>query len=92
MVEQNSAPLRARRSATGVRYQIEFSGQELADIIAFVHDDEEQHKFTEADIPPEIMALMGHEHAAPGGAAEHREELGHKHGSDGHHGEGHHKD
>lgn len=67
--------------------QILFSGQELADIIAFVHDDEEQHKFSEADIPPEIMPMMHHEHHEEGGgAAHHGEELGHHHDADsGHH-------
>ncbi len=69
--------------------QIEFNGQELADIIAFVHDEEEQHKFSEADIPPEIMPMMGHMHGeAGGGAAAHAEELGHKHAP----GTGAHKD
>ncbi|MFQ5784034.1 MAG: c-type cytochrome [Alphaproteobacteria bacterium] len=58
--------------------QIEFTGDELADIIAFVHDDEEQHRFSEADIPPEIMSAMHHVHHEPGGGAEaHSEELGH---------------
>lgn len=40
--------------------QIEFSGDELADIIAFVHHHEEQAKFSEADIPPRIKGLMHH--------------------------------
>jgi len=31
--------------------QIEFTGQELADIIAFVHDSEEQKAFSAGDIP-----------------------------------------
>jgi mono/diheme cytochrome c family protein len=38
--------------------QIEFTGQELSDIIAFLHDEEEQKKFSEADIPANIMAAM----------------------------------
>ncbi len=38
--------------------QIEFTGQELADIIAFLHHEEEQKKFSDADIPPNIMAVM----------------------------------
>ncbi|GBE42675.1 cytochrome c [bacterium BMS3Bbin10] len=38
--------------------QIEFTGSELANIIAFVHSAEEQEKFTKADIPPRISALM----------------------------------
>ena len=38
--------------------QIELTGQELADITAFVHDPDEQKRFTRADIPPEMAALM----------------------------------
>jgi cytochrome c len=38
--------------------QIEFTGQELADIIAFLHHAEEQKKFSEDDIPPNIKAAM----------------------------------
>ncbi|KNG95031.1 hypothetical protein ATO11_03950 [Pseudaestuariivita atlantica] len=38
--------------------QIELTGQELADIIAFVHDANEQAKFSEADIPHEIEEMM----------------------------------
>jgi cytochrome c len=38
--------------------QIEFSGQELADIIAFLHHEQEQKKFSDADIPPNIKAVM----------------------------------
>ena len=34
--------------------QILFTGDELADIIAFVHHEEEQHNFSEADIPPDV--------------------------------------
>ena len=40
--------------------QIEFNGGELADIIAFVHNGEEQKKFSQADIPAKIKKLMGH--------------------------------
>ena len=47
--------------------QILFTGDELADIIAFVHDDAEQHKFTEADIPPKIREMMHHHHGHEGG-------------------------
>lgn len=32
--------------------QIEFTGREIADIIAFVHDHEIQHTFTEDDLTP----------------------------------------
>ncbi len=40
--------------------QIEFSGEELANIIAFIHSSSEQKKFTKADIPPRIAKLMAH--------------------------------
>jgi len=40
--------------------QIEFSGDELANIIAFVHSADEQAKFSGADIPPAISQLMDH--------------------------------
>ena len=35
--------------------QIEFTGQELANIIAFIHNADEQKKFSRADIPPDIQ-------------------------------------
>lgn len=54
--------------------QIEFTGAELADMIAFVHSPEEQQKFSEDDIPRRIKALMHHmEEAEP-----HEEEHGHE--------------
>ncbi|MDA5095789.1 c-type cytochrome [Aliiroseovarius sp. KMU-50] len=55
--------------------QIELSGQELADIIAFVHDAREQEKFTQADIPKSIEVMMHHQ----------REEDHHAEGEGDHH-------
>lgn len=73
------AMIYAQEEALG--QQILFTGDEIADIIAFVHDDEEQHKFSEADIPPRIRQWMHHSHGEPGGGAgAHGEELGHHHG------------
>ncbi len=40
--------------------QISFTGDELADLIAFTHDAEEQQRFSPADIPPRIAELMEH--------------------------------
>ncbi len=58
--------------------QILFTGDELADIIAFVHNDETQHDFGEADLTPVARQMMHHQHGAPGGGPEaHAEELGH---------------
>ena len=42
--------------------QIELSGQELFDIIAFAHDEEEQKLFSEADIPHDVLELCEHGH------------------------------
>ncbi len=38
--------------------QIEFTGSELADIIAFLHDDEQQHQFTVDILTPEQREAM----------------------------------
>jgi len=57
--------------------QILFTGDELADIVAFLHDDEEQHELTEASLPDEIKAMMEHGHGEEPGEEAHKEELGH---------------
>lgn len=49
--------------------QIAFTGGELADLIAFAHSDAEQHKFSEADIPDNILALMDHVRGASDGGS-----------------------
>ncbi|MFQ5953443.1 MAG: hypothetical protein ACE5JZ_00085 [Kiloniellales bacterium] len=59
-----------RKRALGHRFA--FSGDELADLAAFVGDDDQQHRFTEAHIPPEIRKLMRHSH---GGKQAHQDEL-----------------
>lgn len=41
--------------------QIYLTGQELADIIAFTHDAEEQKLFSDHDIPDEIKVMMHHQ-------------------------------
>ncbi|MDN2565557.1 cytochrome c [Aquibium sp. A9E412] len=41
--------------------QIELSGQELADIIAFAHDPAAQATFAAYDIPPAIRDLIAHD-------------------------------
>ena len=40
--------------------QIEFTGDELASIIAFVHDADEQARFSKDDIPVMIARMMHH--------------------------------
>lgn len=56
--------------------QIELTGQELADIIGFVHNAEEQRNFSEADIPHEVLELIEHTHT---GHEEHEHAPGHDH-------------
>jgi cytochrome c len=54
---RGAAPMIAlQEEATGA--QLDFSGQDLADIIAFVHDREAQKDFSADDIPDRIKALM----------------------------------
>lgn len=52
------APAMIAMQKNELGHQIEFTGQELADIIAFAHSPEEQRKFSENDIPPNIRKLM----------------------------------
>ena len=84
--------IQAQEEALGE--QILFTGEELAHIIAFVHDDEMQHRLTEAHIPPHIGMLMHHEHGGMSAPAAHGEEIGHGegHGHDEGQGPGHHEE
>ena len=41
-----------------IGHQIEFTGQDLADIVAFVHNRQVQKTFSAADIPPAIKKHM----------------------------------
>lgn len=52
------AMIEAQKDELG--YQIEFTGEELGDIIAFIHDADEQTKFSDADIPDELREMMEH--------------------------------
>ncbi len=72
-----SAMIAAQESAFGG--QLYFTGEELADIIAFVHDDVAQHFFTEADLTPKALKMMHHEHGGIAPPAAHAEEIGHSH-------------
>ncbi len=76
------APFMIAAQEEALGEQILFNGQDLADIIAFVHDDEEQHNFSARAIPPDLMKLMHHAH---GEAPAHQEEVGHEHEEADHH-------
>lgn len=67
--------------------QIMFTGEQLGDIVAFLHDDTEQHLLTEAALTPEVRGMMDHQHGMPGGGpAEHADEIGHPEAMGDHHG------
>jgi cytochrome c len=68
------APAMIAAQEEAMEGQIYFSGQELAHIIAFVHDDAQQHRFTEAMIPANIRKKMHHTHGPKPG---HQKEIGH---------------
>jgi cytochrome c len=57
--------------------QVLFTGDELADIIAFVHDDRTQHTFNERDLTAQARKMMDHEHGAMPAPKAHAKEVGH---------------
>ena len=65
--------------------QIYFTGDELADIIAFLHDDVQQHEFTEGNLTEAAREMMDHGHGGESAVEEHEDEIGHGHDE----GEGH---
>jgi cytochrome c len=83
----NHAPamIAAQEGAMGA--QIYFTGNELADMIAFIHDDEAQHAFSEKDLTPAARKMMHHEHGGKPAERQHAPEIGHPVGSGpgGHH-------
>lgn len=46
-------------------YQIDFSGQDMADIFAFVQSGEVQERFTEADLPNHIREIIDNGPSVP---------------------------
>jgi cytochrome c len=65
--------------------QLLFSGDDLANIIAFAHSDSVQHGFTESDLTDKARKMMNHSHGKANGGSHHSEEKGH--GKDHHDGE-----
>ena len=59
--------------------QVLFTGDELADIIAFVHDDKTQHTFSEGNLTARAHKMMEHEHGAMPAPNAHAKEVGHGH-------------
>ena len=59
--------------------QILFTGDELADIIGFLHDDDAQHALNEGHLTARMRKMMDHQHGAAPAPAAHAEEIGHGH-------------
>jgi hypothetical protein len=57
--------------------QVLFTGDELADIIAFVHDDRTQHTFNESDMTARARKMMHHDHGKMPAPKAHAKEVGH---------------
>lgn len=75
----NHAPAMIAAQEEALGEQIYFTGDELADIIAFLHDDEAQHTFGEGDLTDMAKTMMHHEHGGMMAPAAHAEEVGHGH-------------
>jgi len=58
--------------------QLYFTGKELADIIAFIHDDGAQHTFTEKSLTAKARKMMAHEHGGEPATEKHAPDIGHK--------------
>ncbi len=78
----NHAPAMVAAQEDAFGEQIYFTGEELADMIAFVHDDQAQHAFNERDLTAQARKMMDHGHGGETAPMAHSEETGHgqKHG------------
>lgn len=73
------APYMIEAQEEALGEQILFTGDELADIIAFIHDDEQQQLLTERMISPRVQKMMHHDHGGMMSKPAHQEEIGHGH-------------
>lgn len=70
-----SAMIAAQEGALGE--QVYFTGEELADMIAFVHSDAIQHGFSEKDLTAKARKMMAHEHGGEAAPSAHAHDIGH---------------
>jgi cytochrome c len=85
----NHAPAMIAAQEGAFGEQVYFNGDELADIVAFIHNDAAQHKFSERDLTAKARKMMQHEHGAKSAPKAHAKEIGHHkdmppHGKPGH--------
>ncbi len=75
----NHAPAMIASQEGAFGEQIYFNGQELADIIAFLHHEDTQNTFTKDDLSARARMMMNHDHGAAPATKAHAKELGHDH-------------
>jgi mono/diheme cytochrome c family protein len=73
----NHAPAMIAAQENAFGEQIYFTGEELADMIAFIHDDDAQHSFSQANITEKARTMMEHEHGDAPAVEDHAPEIGH---------------
>ena len=73
----NHAPAMIAAQEGAFGEQIYFTGEELGDMIAFIHDDEAQHSFSEKDLTAKAHEMMQHEHGGAPAPEMHAPEIGH---------------
>ncbi len=73
----NHAPAMIAAQEGAFGEQIFFTGEELADIIAFIHDDGAQHGFSEKDMTAKAHKMMEHDHGGQPAVEKHAPEIGH---------------
>ena len=71
------APVMIPAQEEAMGEQVTFTGVELGDIIAFLHDDEQQHKFVKEILTEEQLAAIDHGHADQPSEEDHAEEPAH---------------
>lgn len=74
----NHAPAMIAAQEGAFGEMIVFTGEELADIIAFIHDDDVQHAFAESDLTAKARKMMHHEHGGAAAEEKHAPEIGHE--------------
>jgi hypothetical protein len=75
----NHAPAMIAAQEDALGEMIYFTGDELADMIAFLHDDDAQHSFGESNLTEAAKKMMQHEHGEMAPPVAHAEEVGHGH-------------
>jgi cytochrome c len=73
----NHAPAMIAAQEEAFGEQVYFTGEELADMIAFIHDDDAQHAFSEKDITAKARKMMDHGHGGAPAVEKHAPEIGH---------------